>query len=217
MSTRRGKIALLPLAIREQLNERLLGVEGHAPAQGPELLPWLNSLPEVRAVLASKFDGRDIDADNLSQWRLGGYKDWLQAQKVRNFARIAAAMDEAGQASNILREISAGKLLEALEALDEENPEQLLELADRASKLSSAGTAAKRLNWQARNADKRNEQADRALALKELHAAGKFVEYYEDAKARDLAEAAKTDKSRLPELATYLFGRPDLEELEAAN
>ncbi|HVY69928.1 MAG TPA: hypothetical protein VHH73_08355 [Verrucomicrobiae bacterium] len=72
MSTRVGKIARLPRAIREQLNERL--DEG---AQAPELLDWLNGLDEVKALLAREFDGKPVSPQNLSKWRQGGYEDWL--------------------------------------------------------------------------------------------------------------------------------------------
>ena len=42
--TRNGKIARLPLAIRQQLNQRLQNGE-----LGQELVSWLNQLPEVQA------------------------------------------------------------------------------------------------------------------------------------------------------------------------
>ncbi|MGA2053460.1 MAG: hypothetical protein ABSH19_09125, partial [Opitutales bacterium] len=49
----------------------------------PALLAWLNALPAVQAVLAALFDGRPVTPQNLSQWRLGGYADWLRAQEAR--------------------------------------------------------------------------------------------------------------------------------------
>lgn len=73
--TRRGKIARLPTRIRHELNVRL---ENGEP--GPELLAWLNALPEVQAVLAAQFGGRPIRQQNLSEWRLGGWQDWMQEQ-----------------------------------------------------------------------------------------------------------------------------------------
>ena len=48
-----GKIARLPAAIRQKLNERL---EDNEPA--PQLLEWLHSLPEVGKVLKRLFEGR---------------------------------------------------------------------------------------------------------------------------------------------------------------
>src|SRR5690242_20330583 len=78
---RTGKIARLPLEIRTQLNHRL---QGNTPAS--KLLPWLNALPEVRAVLKEHFHSRPINAPNLSHWTEGGYRDWLHQQECHDLA-----------------------------------------------------------------------------------------------------------------------------------
>jgi hypothetical protein len=72
VSYRRGKIARLPRAIREQLNVRL--DDGQDAA---EILPWLAELPEVRQIIAERFDGIPISSQNLSAWRQGGFQEWL--------------------------------------------------------------------------------------------------------------------------------------------
>ena len=74
--TRNGKIARLPKEIREQLNQRL-----DDGKQGKDLVSWLNSLPEVQSVLATLFGGQAINKHNLSQWRKGGYREWLAKQE----------------------------------------------------------------------------------------------------------------------------------------
>ncbi len=61
---RNGKIARLPLAVREELNLRLRDGE-----EGVDLVVWLNSLPEVRQVLAAKFKGQPIAENNLANWK----------------------------------------------------------------------------------------------------------------------------------------------------
>jgi hypothetical protein len=78
MKTRTGKIARLPRATRVQLNQRLLNGE-----PGKELVEWLNSLPEVGKVLAAEFDGQPMREQNLSEWKKGGYRDWLAEQEAR--------------------------------------------------------------------------------------------------------------------------------------
>src|SRR5580700_10403956 len=83
---RRGKIARLPHAIREEINQRLL--DG---LPGVEILAWLNALPEVRDVLAKYFNGSPISEDNLSQWRHGGYVGWLENQRALNAFSIMSA------------------------------------------------------------------------------------------------------------------------------
>jgi hypothetical protein len=81
-STRHGKIARLPKVLRDQLNRRLQ--DGEAARS---LLAWLNGLPEVRALLAAEFAGRALRPQNLSEWRRGGYRDWLAQREVLELAK----------------------------------------------------------------------------------------------------------------------------------
>jgi hypothetical protein len=73
--SRIGKIARLPQPVREQVNRRLQDGEN-----GRDLLAWLNSVDEVKTVLAQGFEGHEITDSNLSDWRLGGYRDWEAQQ-----------------------------------------------------------------------------------------------------------------------------------------
>jgi hypothetical protein len=72
---RTGKIALLPDNIREDVNHRL-----HDGERGKLILGWLNSLSQVKAVLAKHFKGRPITPSNLTEWKQGGYIDWQVRQ-----------------------------------------------------------------------------------------------------------------------------------------
>jgi hypothetical protein len=85
MPTRHGKIARLPLTLREELNCRMQNGQ-----LSPALLPWLNQLPEVQSLLAQSFAGRPISRQNLSEWRLGGYRDWLKLQERQLLIRRIA-------------------------------------------------------------------------------------------------------------------------------
>ena len=76
MKTRIGKIAQLPKPIRDDLNHRLANGQ-----QAPELLKWLNALPEIKELIATKFDNHPISPQNLTEWRHGGYQDWLRHQE----------------------------------------------------------------------------------------------------------------------------------------
>lgn len=80
-TTRNGKIARLPLAVREKLNRRLRNGES-----GTSLRAWLHALPEVQGVLRAEFGGRPINAQNLTEWRQGGYREWLDAKEARALA-----------------------------------------------------------------------------------------------------------------------------------
>src|SRR5215469_18669377 len=80
--TRNGKIARLPKEVRERLNRRLDSGE-----EGKGLVKWLNSLPETRALLASEFDGRPINAQNMCEWRKRGFRDWQIKQERTDVVR----------------------------------------------------------------------------------------------------------------------------------
>jgi hypothetical protein len=91
--TRTGKIARLPRQIREQLNRR---IEDGEP--GVKAVEWLNEQPEVRAVLKAEFADREVSEQNLSEWKRGGYPEWLKQQEDLALAReLAENADELTQ------------------------------------------------------------------------------------------------------------------------
>ncbi len=83
--TRTGKIARLPRTIREELNLRLDNGE-----VGKSLVAWLNEQDDVQAVLAKYFAGNPVTEQNLSEWRQGGFQDWLREQSTRTWIRSLA-------------------------------------------------------------------------------------------------------------------------------
>ncbi len=87
---RRGKIARMNHGVRQSLNERLRDGEG-----GASLLEWLNGLPAVKSVLEEQFGGLAITEQNLSDWRQGGYAEWLARQDIVELAgEMAEHADE---------------------------------------------------------------------------------------------------------------------------
>ena len=76
-----GKISRLPHAIREELNRRLADAEPHQ-----QLLAWINSLPEVKSILAQQFGGRPVSKQNLYEWTQYGFRNWKMRQDAFEFA-----------------------------------------------------------------------------------------------------------------------------------
>jgi hypothetical protein len=76
--TRNGKIARLPKYIRDDLCRRIENGE-----LGRELVKWLNGLSDVQEVLKEQFGGRAVTEQNLSEWKLGGYPEWLRREETR--------------------------------------------------------------------------------------------------------------------------------------
>jgi len=102
--TRIGKIARVPIHIRDQLGRRL---EDGKP--GKEIVKWLNSLPDVQKILKGQFDGQPINESNLTVWRQGGHQDWLRHQErcgiVRRLREEAEELKiEAEDAENLMEE-----------------------------------------------------------------------------------------------------------------
>src|SRR2546428_2272817 len=90
-----GKIGRLPLDIREQLSRSLQDGE-----IGKDLVVWLNSVPEVQAVLKAEFGDRPVNEPNLSDWRTGGYEDWrIQQETMQQVNQLVANAKELGGAS----------------------------------------------------------------------------------------------------------------------
>jgi hypothetical protein len=83
--SRNGKIARLPHNIREDLNLRLENNE-----EGQPLLDWLNALPQTREVLDKSFNGVPISKQNLSEWRQGGYREWVIRNDLSSHVNLLA-------------------------------------------------------------------------------------------------------------------------------
>ena len=151
--TRNGKIARLPRHIREQLNRRLEDGE-----QGKKLVAWLNSLPSVQDILEVDFHGRPINEQNLTEWKQGGYQDWLRHQEscewVRTVTEEATELSsEAGlmplsDRLSPMVGLALGKMIRTIagESLtDEKKREEMLSLARELAQLRRDDLSATKL------------------------------------------------------------------------
>ncbi|MDE2101207.1 MAG: DUF3486 family protein [Patescibacteria group bacterium] len=212
---RRGKIARLPASLREDLNHRLLDGESAG-----KILPWLNTLPEVLKVLSAEFDGLKINDQNLSDWRQGGYQDWLRQReritRTRELADYAGKQARAagGGLAEGAQAIAAGKLLELLEAVDEatENAEgQKLptdELVSIVSALTSLRTTEQN-DVRLKQNEKRLSQKDEEIALereKMMRLTPKlFLQFYKSQAALDIAGSDLPDSEKMERLGQLMF------------
>lgn len=139
--TRNGKIARLPASIRDHLNRRLSDGE-----PGTRLVQWLNGLPLVQEVMADEFGGRPVKEQNLTEWKQGGYEDWLRHQETCAWVRAVAdesaeLEDEAGDFSvadwlSAPLAVALGRWVQQLEAGARDDPEQLNRLLVVAKEIS---------------------------------------------------------------------------------
>lgn len=203
--TRKGKIARLPAKIREQVNLRLF--DGQT---GPQIIGWLHTLPEVLAVLDEQFKEEPITSQNLSEWRGGGYQDWMdRREKVENLKQLSAYALELAQAGGSVSEgaaaVAGGKILEFLESADEKTIEglalSLAKLRDSEARLLAARTAEANLARKDRQLDLDEQRFKRATA--EM-----FLKLSEAARQELLAIAAVDEpkKVKMPKMIQLLFG-----------
>jgi hypothetical protein len=200
---RRGKIGRLPADLREEVCRRLH--DGHT---GGQILAWLNAKPETLAVLAEHFEGEPVSAQNLSDWRQGGYRDWLNRRdRVDNLKTLSAyALDLAkagGGVSEGAAAVAGGRILEMLESLDEDNVGKLV------GALASLRTSeASAIN--ARVAQARLAQKDRELELAEARfqrqTAERFLKWYADQEARTIASSREDAGAKMEKLVQLMFG-----------
>ena len=200
--TRLGKIARLSREIRDELNVRLQNGE-----VGRKLVEWLNGLPAAQAVLKANFSGKAISAQNLSEWKQGGYEDWVRHQENCAYAAMLTEMssdleEEAGETR--LEERLAAPMAMALARLlreAEESPagakrhRMILDVARQLSQLRREGHQAERVRLER----ERWEQKELEIARKER---------------QEAKEAAQKEEVWRQVKAEYPALRP-LDELEA--
>jgi len=114
----------MDLDIRNELNRRLQN-----GVAGPALVKWLNGKPGVKKLLAEQFDGRPVNEQNLSDWRQGGYQDWLRLEAARDFienmAEQSVVLDDASgeeMISDCFGTVLAAEMAQlAMKFLEQEN------------------------------------------------------------------------------------------------
>ncbi len=177
MTTRTGKIARLPREIRDELNRRLDDGES-----GTSVVAWLNAQPDVQAVPAASFAARPISEQNLSEWKQGGFQDWLHLQETRHLVRSlteessALSQDSADPVSTLLSAPLAAALARCLRSFsdaasdDPASQRTLLAVARELSWLRRSDQAEqllrmKREAWQAKKDEKAAEESRKKAPL----------------------------------------------------
>jgi len=198
---RRGKIAQLPLELRNELCRRLLDGQ-----QSPELLPWLNGYPIVKALLDAKFGGAQINDQNLTEWRQGGFIDWQADQErldqIREISNFASQAAQSG--TNIAdgaAAVAAGRLIAAIDGADDD---QLVKLSSAIAALQSGSQRDRELALKKRGIDQR----DRALNLTEVQirtrSAELFLAWYADKRATEIAASDAPKENKVKRLLEYM-------------
>jgi hypothetical protein len=188
-----------------KLNRRLHDGELHT-----RLVDWLNSLPEVQAILKTDFEERPVSEQNLSEWKQGGYSDWVLQQEALDLVRhMDADADELNQASKVrltdllTQRLAAGYVI-AAKALGRSNEEGeidlkiLRELCGDIVALRKGDHSAERLKLERERLDFERDQ------LREL----REEEFWEWAREHrdEICEGYLSREERMDRVRKILFG-----------
>lgn len=200
----RSKIGRLPFALRNELCERI-----RDGATGSALVAWLGKHPDTKRTLKAAGASK-INAQNLSDWRSSGYKDWLasraRAQHVRDYAETAAHIAEAagGDPAAVGSRILAGKMLDMLEAVDAETADGF---SNAVARLRKGETDAAKLALETRKADRDDETLKLEKAKFQRSTCELFVKWHNSQKVVSILDDATADNDHKTEaLGKVLFG-----------
>jgi hypothetical protein len=215
---RNGKIARLPLTIREELNARLRDNEN-----GQTILAWLNALPVCVERIKGEWNGEPVSDANLSIWRSGGFVDWMRDEdrihKIEKLSELSLRVVKAagGNLSEGLMAIAAGKLQEALEAgceveFDEETGKETIsgvsvdKLTTALAKIRSMELEAQKLEVKKVEVSQKGESIALEKAKFQRSTAELFIDYVADERAKEIALGAETKDTKVAKLIQLWFG-----------
>lgn len=216
---RTGKIARLPLAVREELNARLRDNES-----GQIILEWVNGLDVTKEILKRHFAGEPISDANLSVWRGGGFAEWLKEQddveKIHRLheASVRIAKAAGGNLSEGLLALNVGRIQEALEQFwsgmrDIESTEEGNEKDKAVTKLLQALTAIRGMEIETKKLALKEievQQKGEALNLEtkkfQRTTAELFIQWVADEEAKKIATSDMATDAKLEALGRHLFG-----------
>lgn len=222
---RNGKIARLPLSVREELNERLRENEN-----GQDILTWLNGLAVVKERIndpRSGWQGQPVNDANLSLWRSGGFVDWLgeqdQIHRVEKLSELSYRLAKAsgGNMSEGLLAIAAGKLQEALEAgsevtFDEASGKEILsgvsvdKLTAAVAKIRAMELEAQKLEVKKIEVGQKGQALDLETKKFQRATAELFIEFVANEEAKRIALGNDSKENKIAELVQMWFGKmPD--------
>ena len=189
-----GKVARLPADIREEINRRLY--DGQT---GKQIIAWL-------AKQKCPGNPSDISDSNVTQWRKGGYQDWVrsegQMEKVRERAELAMRMAKAAGGSlpqSVVARL-AGQIDEKIDALAEDDYKKF-------TPVLNVLLEAEGLRLKAIAVGQRGEALELLRQKFQRDTAKLFLKWYSDKHARTIADEPESgSEEKVERLGRLMFG-----------
>jgi hypothetical protein len=209
----RGKVGSFPPEIREEINRRL-----HDGQSASKILPWLNAEPAVIERLRDRWEGNPVTAQNLSEWRRGGYRIWQRrrekSQHLQSLTSWAASMADqisAKKLSDAGRVILAGNILEVMEGMEAQ--ESVEAMADAFAKIASSVDSSEMVEINRDKLELRKDQHELASSRHDLDrekfeilAVQKFREWAENSDALAVLKSGEPEADQIKQLRAIMFG-----------
>jgi len=212
---RQGKFARLPHALREEVNQRILNGESAGT-----VLAWLNADPGAVKVWDEYFEGAGATPQNLSEWRLGGYKEWrAEREKVENTKSLASYAAEiaaaGGGLSAGLQAILAGHIMEGFEVLvnadqGDEKPDdpvkRIAALGGVVASMRHADIAKERIDLDKDKVSAKKEDQKLAREKFEKQTVEKFLQFAQTKEAQAILASSSSKSVKMADLRKLMFG-----------
>lgn len=203
---RQGKIARLPHHLRQEVNFRLLNNE-----TAKEILSWLNEETEAIETWDSHFEGAPANPQNLSEWRLGGFKEWIsKREKVENLKTLSSFCLDAARAGQNISDgaaaIAAGELLQALESAATDEDADLGKLTSAISAIRAGNIAQARLDLDKEKHATKKEEVALSREKFEKQTVEQFFKFSKTKEAQSILDNGKTKTIQMAEMRKLMFG-----------
>jgi hypothetical protein len=206
---RNGKIARLPRPLRERINQAL-----YQRFPAVRIVQELNQMPEVKAVLAEHFDGRPILPQNISEWKQGGYRDWLHRRQILDQKRELGddAKDLANTAPEMADSLFSLLTLDYAHLMmnrDKEDPEQFEKKRKALSTLAQDIVRLRRCHLNARRVQIQETRLDNDTEKTGEQLLSKFTEWSQNPKIRKALILAPMERDRQLRILSDLPPAPE--------
>lgn len=197
----KSKIGRLPFAIRNAVAKML-----RDGATARQVCEFVNASADFSA-LRRETGCAPLNAQNVTDWRSGGYIAWCReqqrAERLRALAESAYHIAEAtgGSPAGVGSSILAGRLVDMLENADDSSA---LELAGALVNLRRGENEAARLELDRRRADLQRESLELERDKYRRQTCELFLKWYSDRKAVLIADGPGTNEEKVKALLAYM-------------
>lgn len=201
-----GKLGRLPWAVKRELHNHLRDA-----VPGPEVLRWLHAQPDVQAILAAQWQGKDITPQNLSDYRGSSeYQKWLTSQSALEVSKdktkfvLGFAADAGMDLLDAGSAIVVSRLLEDLELAE---GDEAVNLMRTLSSFQKGGNARALLDVRRAELVLNTKRTELDREKMERQTVAAFMKFARTKEAQDILDNGKPKGVQMDLLHDLMFGK----------